>query len=298
MALKKLVLALIICIMTFALAGCAGVNKEEINNPTKVDSYLAAAVGGDDENIERALIYPQDASFTKDGITVTARQAVADKHTMYVLLSVTATPDMEFNYNDKFDMHTASINGEGGSNGFEWTTTSKDNKSLFVVVGIDSEEGIDQGTANIALWDFKKTGLPDSDDTPYGVKTYKGTWNVKFDFEVPDITERYISDTVVETSGLDLAFNYIDVSPFGVYVSCRLADSSINPGDDWEEETAEIDVIMKDGTEVGITRNLCSADWGGPREEFNYYRSTRLIAAIDPTEVEAIMFNGQTVKLK
>lgn len=296
--MKKVVLALIICIMTFALAGCGGVDKEDVKNPTKVDSYLAAAVGGDDENIEMALIYPQDASFTKDGITVTARQAVADKHTMYVLLSVTATPDMEFNYNDKFDMHTASINGDGGSNGYEWTTTSKDNKSLFVVVGIDSEEGIDQGTANIALWDFKKTGLEDSDDTPYGVKTYNGTWNVSFDFEVPDITERYTSDTVVETSGLDLAFNYIDISPFGVYVSCKLADSSINPGDDWEEETAEMDVIMKDGTKIGITRNLCSADWGGAREEFNYYRSARLISAIDPTEVEAIMFNGQIVELK
>lgn len=296
--MKKLVLALIICIMTFALVGCGVVDKEEIHNPTKVDNYLAAVVGGNDENIEKTLIYPQDASFTKDGITVTARQAVADKHTMYVLLSVTATPDMEFNYNDKFDMHTASINGDGGSNGYEWTTTSKDNKSLFVVVGIDSEEGIDQGTANIALWDFKKTGLEDSDDTPYGIKTYKGTWNVSFDFEVPDITERYTSDTVVETSGLDLAFNYIDVSPFGVYVSCRLADSSINPGDDWEEETADIDVIMKDGTKVGITRNLCSADWGGEREEFNYYRSARLIAAIDPTEVAYIVFDGQEVELK
>ena len=296
--MKKLVLVLTIYIMTFALVGCAGVNKEDVKNPTKVDNYLAAAVGGDDENIEKTLIYPQDASFTKDGITVTARQAVADKHTMYVLLSVTATPDMEFNYNDKFDMHTASINGDGGSNGYEWTTTSKDNKSLFVVVGIDSEEGIDQGTANIALWDFKKTGLEDSDDTPYGVKTYKGTWNVSFDFEVPDITERYTSDTVVETSGLDLAFNYIDISPFGVYVSCKLADSSINPGDDWEEETAEIDVILKDGTEVGITRNLCSADWGGPREDFKYYRSARLIAAIDPAEVAYIVFDGQEVELK
>lgn len=296
--MKKLVLALIICIMTFALVGCCAVDKEEIHNPTKVDNYLAAVVGGNDENIEKTLIYPQDASFTKDGITVTARQAVTDKHTMYVLLSVTATPDMEFNYNDKFDMHTASINGEGGSNGFEWTTTSKDNKSLFVVVGIDSEEGIDHGTANIALWDFKKTGLEDSDDTPYGVKTYKGTWTVSFDFEVPDITERYTSDTVVETSGLDLAFNYVDISPFGVYVSCKLADSPINPGDDWEEETAEIDVILKDGTEVGITRNLCSADWGGPREDFNYYRSARLIAAIDPAEVAYIVFDGQEVELK
>lgn len=284
--------------MTFALVGCTGVNKEEINNPTKVDSYLAAVVGGDDENIERAFIYPQDASFTKDGITVTARQAVADKHTMYVLLSVTATPDMEFNYNDKFDMHTASINGEGGSNGHEWTTTSKDNKSLFVVVGIDSEEGFEQGTARIALWDFKKTGLPDSDDTTYGVKTYKGTWNVSFDFEVPDITERYKSDTIIKTNGLALKFDYIDISPFGVYTNFSLDDSSINPGEDWEYDIIDMDVVLKDGTEVGITRSRGSATFGGTREEFNYYRSGRLIAAIDPTEVAYIVFDGQQVELK
>ena len=281
--------------MTFVLAGCGGVDKEDVKNPTKVDNYLAAAVGGDDENIEKALVYLQDASFSKDGITVTARQAVADKHSMYVLLSVTATPDMEFTYSDRFDMCSTNVTEKGGFSGFEWTTVSKDKKTLYVVVGVASEEGLNKGTASVSLWDLKTAG---GSDEEYGIKTYTGNWNIKFDYEVADITERYTSDAIIKTDGLELKFDYIDISPFGVYTSLSLADSSINPGEDWDYDTMDIDVVLKDGTEVGITSSHGSADFGGTRDEFNYYRSGRLIAAIDPTEVSHILINGEKIELK
>lgn len=289
--MKKLICIVLICIMTFAIVGCS-------NEPAKavhVDNYLAAIVGGDSELIDAALIYPQNASMTKEGITVTAKQAVADKHTMYVLLTVTAKPDVEFTYTNGFDMYSASVSEKGGTCGVEWTTVSKDKKTLYVVVGVDSEEGLDKGTASVALWDLKTAG---GSDDEYGIKTYTGNWNIKFGYEIADITERYTSDTIVKTDGVELKFDYIDISPFGVYTSFSLADSSINPGDDWDYDSMDIDVVLKDGTEVGITNNRGSADFGGAREEFNYYRSGRLIAAIDPAEVSHILINGENIEFK
>lgn len=285
--MKKIISVLLICIMVFTLAGCGTEPAKAVH----VDNYLAAAVGGDGELIDEALIFPQNASTTKDGITVTAQQAVADQHSMYILLTVTATPEIEFTNEDGFDMHNAGVKGTGSSSNFNWNTVSKDKNSLIMILGIDSEDRIGtNGTASISLWDFVHHG-----DEKI---VYNGNWNLEFDFEVADVTEKYTSESVIEDNGVKLAFNYIDISPFGVYLSCKLADDSIDPGDDWENGSPDIDVVMKDGTEVSVTRNLCSTDYGGAREDFQYFRSGKLTVTIDPAEVSHIMVDGQKVELK
>lgn len=261
-----------------------------VPNPLHIERHLAAAVGGDGPLVDEAIIYIDDASCVQNGIRVTAKQAVADQHNLYVLLQVNSKRNIEFTFHDRFTEASTGVKGAWTGTNLYWHSASKDGEVLYVVLGLDAEERLDKGTVVVSLRDFVNINE--------GETIYRGNWHLEFDFEVADVTKEFEPAAVIHHNGIELKLNQLDVSPFAVYMSCGLADESEKPDDEWDLYGIEVDFIMENGETVNTV-----FDSGGTRDEgdwskFMCYRHGKLMDVIDPQDVQAVSINGQVIELE
>lgn len=257
--------------------------------PMHIEPHLAAAVGGNGPLVDEALIYTGNATCVNNGIRVTAKQAVADEHNMYVLLQVTTKKDIEFTYEDRFGMISFGIRNSWTGSNMCWNSVSKDG-IMYIVVGMDSEEGLDEGTVDIRLNNFVNCTEEET--------VYNGKWMLEFDFEVADVTKDFESDAVINHKGVDLKIKQLDVSPFAAYISCGLERGSALPDDDWDTYELEMDFVMENGETVGVSFDSGGTSDEGDWNSFMCYRHGKLQDIIDPDEIKAVVINGQTIELK
>ena len=257
--------------------------------PMQIEPHLAAAVGGDGPLVDEALIYTGNATSVQDGIRVTAKQAVADKHNMYILLQVTTKKDIDFTFEDRFEEVMFGIEGAWTSSDLCWYSVSKDGV-MYIVLGMSTGECLDKGTAEIML-----KNLVNCDE---GELVYYGNWNIEFDFKVADVTKCFESDSVIHHNGVDLKLNQLDVSPFAAYISCTLAEESEKPDDDWDLYEMDVEFILDSGDKVQASFDSGGYTEHGDWDKFVCYKSGKLLYIIDPDEIKAVVINGQIIELK
>lgn len=262
----------------------------EVAAPMKIEPHLAAAVGGNGPLVDEALIYTGNATCVQNGIRVTAKQAVVDRHNMYILLQVNTKKDIEFTFEDHFETVTFGVRNAWTGSDMCWNSVSKDGSMMYIVLGMDSEKGLENGTVDISL---KNLINCNGEGT-----VYHGSWDLEFDFEVADVTESFKTDAVIHHNGVDLKIRQLDVSPFSVYIECGLAEESAKPDDNWDLYEMEIYFVMESGETAG-----CSFEGGGSSYEddwksFTCYRHGKMRNVIDPDDIRAVIINGQKIELK
>ena len=263
--------------------------EPELQPPRHIEPHLAAAVGGNGPLVDEALIYTDNATCVQNGIRVTATQAVADAHNMYILLQVNTRKDIEFTFQDRFETVTFGVRNAWTGTEMCWNSVSKDGV-MYIVLGMDSEEGLENGTVDISL---KNLINCDGEET-----VYQGIWNLEFDFVVADVTKRFSADKTFRHDGVDLKISQLDVSPFAAYIECGLADGSAKPHKDWSLYEGEIDFITVNGESIGASFEGGGSSYEDNWKDFICYRHGKLQNVVDPDEIKAVVINGQTIELK
>ncbi|MBP3383932.1 MAG: hypothetical protein J6M22_00535 [Firmicutes bacterium] len=258
--------------------------------PMRIEPHLAAAVGGNGPLVDEALIYTGNVTCVQNGIRVTAKQAVADNHNMYILLQVNTKKNIEFTFEDRFETVTFGVRNAWTGSDMCWNSVSKDGSMMHIVLGMDSEEIMESGTVDISLKNLINCNGEGA--------VYHGSWDLGFDFKVADVTESFKTDAVIHHNGVDLKIRQLDVSPFSVYIECGLAAESAKPDEDWDLHEMEIDFVTGSGETAG-----CSFEGGGSSYEddwknFICYRHGKMQNVIDPDDIKAVVINGQMIKMK
>ncbi len=261
----------------------------ELAQPMHIERHLAAAVGGDGPLVDKALIYTGNATCVQNGIRVTAKQAVADRHNMYILLQVNTKKDIEFTFEDRFESVTFGVRNAWTGSDMCWNSVSGDGV-MYIVLGMDSEEGLESGTVDISLKNLINCNGEGA--------VYHGNWDLEFDFEVADTTKSFSADRAFRHNGVDLKIKRLDVSPFSVYIECGLAEGSAKPDEDWSLYESEIDIIMEKGNAVGVSFEGGGSSYEDNWKNFSCYSHGKLMDMIDPDEIKAIVINGQKIELK
>lgn len=212
-----------------------------------------------DDNIKRSdrgIDSLAEKKQSRHDLLIELQERVIDRSGIYLLLNITAPPDVEFHDGIKFD-YIAFVEGTNynaeqlipGATDCSLLEVDSNKKNVAVyMMKLSSDQPIVEGSTITAC--FK-----DLMAEPYGNQPemlVEGMWNVTFqaDYTVSDhITVEGTPDMAYPFLGERAYVKKVDITPFGMTISTDISEAE---PDSWNvsDTTVNVRLVMLDGTEL------------------------------------------------
>lgn len=281
---------------------------ENFRNPTEEDQNNLTMKG---------LAREQNASAADAGITITAKQTVQDKNTLYILLDIQAEKEV-IDGNGGFDNPD-----ENGNYGEPWILTEHADAFSNVSMGFTPDTPAFSGLSKQGYYEIKALKSMDQkweEDrvavhfTEYSYYTYEngdtvphtihGDWTLTLPLGEDTVleTDVYEPDEPVEIAGISVHVKRVEVSPLSLLLAFDMEDlnkleETLYAGetDVWLKEAEFAGFLDQDGNEVvtGIGGVSGKYDF----ENHEVIRQMGLGTCVDPADLSAVLLGDEKTEV-
>lgn len=279
--MKKLLSITIVILLSITLTSCKS-NSSEMNN------VLSDYMRGCNETVLKSVSTIEDeaAIGNSESISISAKQAINDRHNLIVLLEVTSSNNIEFNYNTKFKEAFANIKDMDGVsiNNIAYYP-SKNKKSMNVILSGFSKENLNNQLISLKFIDLYNNKTDDIIE--------KAQWNLEFELNGEDITK--VVD-IQESNSIATDLRTIEISPYSIYASFEGNKSSKIENIPLVE--LDIKIIMKTGEEISVDLIRDNIEWDDSKTIYTGYVWGKPInALINLDDIESISINDTSFNI-
>lgn len=247
---------LLVCVLAF---GSAQVAKANIFTQLKQTIMEFFHIGQQEASDEYGVESEEEVVISKPDLYLELREKIVDKHSMYVLVSITAPPDVSFDEQIGFDYYAfcngSSYNADqliGGAKDccLLEVQEEKPNVATFVV-SISSDEKIEQDT-DVTLY-FKDLMREPFGENPQML--VEGMWSLTFQANYTvseDIVIKGTPDMKFEHDGGEVTLKKIELSPLGISVTADVTNLHYADQAYSNETSLPVKLRMVDGSQLVI----------------------------------------------
>ncbi len=233
-----------------------------------------------------------EATITKNGVTITVLQTIADSHGVYVLYEMTAPKEIELNKdvifrNSFLDLKTDSTATNYVGSGENITLEEHENTRIALYYYGQTAQ-IGNGYAELQLGDLSQCIYDDNGEYLDLVPLVKGEWNLKWEFNLEDSHSIvFKTNQPVSINGSKNTITEIAVSPLSIYIQVK--------GDNVLESIRPV-VNFKDGSHMAfdVSSNGNSFSYSPMLGNNLYYRFNDIVS---PQDVESITIDNVTIAI-
>lgn len=279
--MKKRISITLVLLLFISLYSCKS-NSSEMNN------VLSDYMRGCNETVLKSVstIEGETTIGNSESISISAKQAINDRHNLIVLLEVTSSDNIEFNYNTKFKEAFVNIKDIDGIsiNNIAYYP-SKNKKSMNVILSGFSKQNLNNQIISLEFVDLYNNK---NDDT-----IEKAQWNLEFELNGEDITK--VVD-IQESNSIATDLRTIEISPYSIYASFEGNKSSKIENIPLVE--LDIKIIMKTGEEISVDLIRDNIEWDDSKTIYTGYVWGKPInALINLDDIESISINDTSFNI-
>ena len=245
------------------------------------------------------LTSSQSTNATAHGVQTKITQIIADSTGFVAAMQVKGLPEDAYNYTfENIDFNIEGISPEDMTYYTDMTAGGIDDgiASFNIVVkyniSMDALPDLEGKKATLSL---RNLGKQEGDITTFKVTT-KGTWKMNWRLSIKDHTLTNTVNKDMTLMGSDICWKNYELSPLSIKINFDVTKQGPEhlSGSEWEkyDGTDRIVIQLTDGRRIDSRfSDDVQINWGD-----NYVLSFKEI--IDPQDVAAVSFGGQTITLK
>lgn len=233
------VAVIVICLLTTttALAICFNWNDKLIEYLNPSEKQM--------ETLNNAVNTP-NTTLTRNGVTITVKQTLADRFGIYVLYELTVPENIELNNDIKWKWEALNVTAEQSDKANICGTISSEvleqaGNKRTVLLHIQKTAPFKNGYAKLILKDLEYVSKNTRTGTVEFIPLVKGEWDLKWEFSYADISKTIELNKAMSINGSKNTITQIVISPMSVCIFVR--------GDDIRRSIHPI-VIFKDGSQI------------------------------------------------
>lgn len=263
----------------------------------KLDAKLENMLGGTNEQIVRSVTDINEA-VEKEGLRIEAKQAVGDGHRIFVLVEVTSLTNLKLDGSCNFENVEIQKDSEAGwsaSFGFmEGQEISDSGKQQNYLLELTSNDEKSAGSQEVTLKleNLQRTINQGNEKTPRVRYLIKGNWELTFELEYKDISQKYSPRQKMKTGQGTVYITRVEISPISCVIEAKAAQNVKALEAEWGD-VSDVAILLKGGKAVPVW--IDGVSWLNAAEDSAGTMEGVFGELIDLDQVKGICINGQTI---
>ena len=200
-----------------------------------------------------------EATISKNGVTITVKQTLADSFGIYVLYEMTVPSNIELNDNvewmfSQLDVPTVTMEEHVSIGTISSEILDQDDNKRTVLVHLQETTMFESGILALHFQNLGYYNFTQEDTAPEFIPLVEGEWHIEWEFNCVDISNTVEVNTPLSINGSENTITRVVISPLSVCVFVEGDDilmSGIRPAVNFNDGSQIAYDVYSDGKSFG-----------------------------------------------